>query len=78
MTTLVNVILSKKTPLGLVNARPSHSLIKYQILVILTWQVGHTGQYMECKLHWNLLMSIQAAAKNPAPWDLRAKHFSFN
>ena len=27
----------KKNPLGLVNARPSHSLITYQILVILTW-----------------------------------------
>ena len=23
-------------------------------------------------------MSIETAAKNPAPWDLRAKHFSFN
>ena len=29
----------KKNPLSLVNARPSHSLITYQILVILTWHL---------------------------------------
>ena len=65
----------KKTPLGLANAHPSHSLMTYQILVILTWylQKLDTQANTECKLRWNLFMSKQTAAKNPEPWDLKAK-----
>ena len=40
-------------------------------------KVGHTGQYIQCKLHYNLFMSVQTAAKNPVPWDLRAGDFLF-
>ena len=47
----------------------------YQILVILTWylQKLDTQANTECKLRWNLFMSKQTAAKNPEPWDLKAK-----